>query len=79
MPYYIRDPKRDHNFDNQPYRSYKGFQYIGTWRVGPSKDHVERTPETHWRGLDVPALHPADEVSTAIACAGTGIIAKQKP
>ena len=29
MPYYTRDPKRDHNFDNHPYESY----YFGV--IGP--------------------------------------------
>ena len=24
MPYYIRGPKTDHNFDNQPYGCYRG-------------------------------------------------------
>ena len=24
VPFYNRDPKRDHNFDNHPYRGYKG-------------------------------------------------------
>ena len=30
VPYYNRDPKRDHNFDNHPYEEGQGVQFRST-------------------------------------------------
>ena len=38
MPYYSRDPKRDHNFDNHPYNRALGPNYYnvnGIWALKP--------------------------------------------
>ena len=36
MPYYNRDPKRDHNFDNHPYGLYRGCIWVIVGSIGTS-------------------------------------------
>ena len=46
-PYYNRDPKRDHNFDNPPYDSYR-YSLLGS-ATKRSHSHLKDTPmHVYW-------------------------------
>ena len=57
MPYYIKDPKGDHNFDNHPYSLFKGYRNFWALRLSgeprvPQNQQLESVPDEQ-RGLGV--------------------------
>ena len=57
MPYYIRYPKRDHNFDNHPYDDFE-IRYVPVWRhrsrvVGSLGFRATQPPFRHQATLEV--------------------------
>ena len=60
MPYYNRDPKRDHNFDNHPYdwgSCEVGLFFLKAWGLG---FRVSKHPSPHKMGLELNIGSPRD-------------------
>ena len=52
MPYYNRDGKRDHNFDNHPYDSYAGF---ASNKSGSGAQHIGFSAVLGFQGSSFPS------------------------